>query len=201
MQKFLCRLSKKSREWFALTHSRLRRPKGSSSPLTACQSRKGHLLTFMTSRLAPKAAFSTNLFHHAPDQSQRASVVPLRAGSKIDSSRDFASLGFMLPARKGASLRLQAISSLVLIAIVALSFQYQFDGVSGSGIASVGKIKAKTIKSQFADGLELGPAGTQEDELKTLDRTFLTTDYKQNLSVWPVVATKSSRSPPFPSSR
>lgn len=107
----------------------------------------------------------------------------------------------MLPAGKSAVLWRQIISCLVLAAIVALSFEYQFDGVSGSGIASVGKIKAKTIKSQFADGLELGRAGTQENQLKTLDRTFLTTDYKQNLSVWPVVATKLSRSPPFPSSR
>jgi hypothetical protein len=103
----------------------------------------------------------------------------------------------MSPVSKSAVLGRRIISLLLLVAILALSFQYQFDGVSGSGIASGGKITAKTIRSQLADTLELGLVGIWQDQLKTLDRTYLTIDYRQNLSVWPVVATKLSRSPPF----
>ena len=106
----------------------------------------------------------------------------------------------MLPASKSAVLKHPIISSLLLVAILALSFQYQFDGVSGSGIASVGKITVKTIRSQFGDAHEMGLVGIWQDQLRTLDQTYLRIDYRQNLLVWPVVATKSSRSPPFTTS-
>jgi hypothetical protein len=106
----------------------------------------------------------------------------------------------MLPASKSAVPGRRLISLLLFVAILGVSFQYQFDGVSGSGIASVGKIKAKTIRSQFGDAREMGLIGIWQDQLKTLDQTYLRIDYRQNLLVWPVVATKSSRSPPFTTS-
>jgi hypothetical protein len=46
----------------------------------------------------------------------------------------------------------------------------------------------------------MGLIGIWQDQLKTLDQTYLRIDYRQNLLVWPVVATKSSRSPPFTTS-
>jgi hypothetical protein len=80
MQNFFYRLLKKSGRCFAFKRSGIQRREGSSPRLTRGRSRKGQLLTFMTSNLAAKAAFSMNFFHNPADQEQSASVVPLSEG-------------------------------------------------------------------------------------------------------------------------
>jgi hypothetical protein len=44
--------------------------------LTACQGGRGHLLTFVTFRVAKEAAFLMDLAHNATDQDKRAMVMP-----------------------------------------------------------------------------------------------------------------------------
>ena len=100
-------------------------------------------------------------------------------------------------ARKVTLIALRTIPFLLLFAVFALVFHYQLEGLSSAtAISSGAKNKLKSIRLQHEDRIDLGLTGRWRGELSLLDPTFLRVDYKQNLSVWPVVAGKLIRSPP-----
>ena len=101
-----------------------------------------------------------------------------------------------MPAAQRNARGSKAVAFLVLFVFPVLPLHYPTEVLSGhTAIVSVGKIQLKAIllhRNRFAPGSiddSLGRAAT-------MNLTFLRTDYKQNLLVWPVIAGDLTRSPP-----
>jgi hypothetical protein len=99
--------------------------------------------------------------------------------------------------RNNAAVGLGTVGFLVLLALLALPLQFQYDGLSAStGIFSVGQTNLTTLLPQHKARVELAPVADWKNQPPS-NPSFLRIDYKQNLLVWPVVASDLTRSPPY----
>jgi hypothetical protein len=105
--------------------------------------------------------------------------------------------GRMVLAHKIVALASKAVSFLAVVAILALVCHYDFDGRSDSLGISVVKFMSKSFRSLHENRTGLPVTRDLRDQVPLSSPSFLRIDYKQNLLVWPVVATDLTRSPPF----
>ncbi len=88
----------------------------------------------------------------------------------------------------------------LFLALFQLSFHHSVSDLSGKpGLAPPAKVKGKTGKSLGCEDevLDLSLARMSGDLIPSPHFSFFIFDFKQNLRVWPVVASGIVRSPPL----
>ncbi len=92
----------------------------------------------------------------------------------------------------------QIFPCLLLLAIVALPLQQQSEGVSTfSTMFTVVQLKVKAALPELKLTFEIASVADRPDQMPKINPTLLRIDLKQNLLVWPNVASDLTRSPPF----
>jgi hypothetical protein len=88
--------------------------------------------------------------------------------------------------------------SLLLVAILALPLQQQPEGFSTfSSMFVVVQLKVKAALPEQKVTFKIASVADQPDQTPKINPSLLRIDLKQNLRVWPNVASDLTRSPPF----